>query len=296
MDTKFQILFNCLGLNLNAKKNVKNKEKTEGFWKFLHFLQLFWCIFLLIFQYFIRNELHIENTVVGILSDEMETLLPIFVNIVMLIEAWRKKALQKKLCDTLRLIDQKISSLCIYELNSKQTINNFMNYFLGLIGVCSMIEFMIISIPKPRPFMLAILLRTSANLCNRFNDFQFICYVLQISHSLKAINNNLIKTNFSNKFRFKGIQQEVRENNVKTLKEILSETWRATNYINIRFGFSMLCTITNHFSNLIVACFFIYFRTYRKSYQNLQTVIVSVSFVGPPVITMSYIFYVCWRS
>lgn len=295
MDSSFQILFNALGFNLNGSDHSDSKEFWEIIWKIVNFLHFSWCAFLIVFQFFIHDELHSEDTGIGILSDELETLLPIFCNAVLLIETARKKSLQRKIIMTFDKIDQNINKLFLYEFNSKITRQTLIKYFILLNGTCTFVEVFILAFPKPREFLLAILLRTSSNICNRFNDFQFICYVLQIHHSLNSINRNVNKHSFSNKFRFIGIKQETRNKNLETLKGVLSEVWRASNYINLRFGFSILCTITNNFNTLIISCFFIYFRINIGNYHTIFDVIPSVSFVVPPLVNMSVIFYICWR-
>ena len=295
MDTTFQILFNTLGFNINSTTKLESKEFWESIWKIVNFLHFSWCAFLIIFQFFIHDELHAEDTGIGILSDELETLLPIFCNAVLLIEAVRKKALQQKLSKTLEIIDQKINKLFLYEFNTAIAKKNLIKYFFLLNGTCTFVEIFILAFPKPRKFLLAILLRTSSNICNRLNDFQFICYILTIRNGLNSINRNLVRNSFCNKFRFIGIKEEIRNNNLWILRGIISEVWRASNYINLRFGFSVLWTITNNFNALIISCFFIYFRISIGNYHTLYDVIPSVSFVLPPLINMSIIFYVCWN-
>lgn len=239
------------------------------------------AIFMIILQYLIRDKLYYINDVIGQAADGMQIIMPLMSYLVIICESNWKKVVQEDLNKSIYFIQRKLRQ------DQKKLIQILIKYFLMMNGVCAISEILIIIFSADnQKWRNNILFKTFLLIANRLSDFQITFYVLQLTHSLKQLNTNLSKSP----------QCELKKEFCKRLKssaEIVNEIWKANYLLNLRFGLSLLFTVTTNFLIFISSSYWIAYKLLSGGYNTTEYAIASISFIISPIVNLIVLFYCC---
>lgn len=274
--TKFFAIF---GINLVPDDDQDAKWKKLI--NILFILSLVWSILLIFLQYVYHSKLNAEPDTLGLIADKSQTLLPTLCHVIILLEAFFRRSTHKELNKSLQKIRENLPFIAITTSNSLQ--KSILKYFVCLNGVCFASEVIILYFVAPGIFASSIKVKTFALVAMRLNDFQFIFYVLQLKHALMTINQNIgsvRRTHISNK-------------HLNIIQKMSCNIWKSSDLLNLRFGWSILSTVSTNFLLLVMSGYWTMFNVYNGRYTSFAFSIVSISFTISPTVNLTWLCYVC---
>lgn len=271
MDSYFTKAFIFFGINLS---HLSSKFKVLQLTVYL--VNLLVCSYILCFQKIHQNFLYTQKSVVSIVADMLQTLIPTLCHLMVLLQAFIQRINHRKLDSMMQIVFADIAGTKS-EINSITMGNQLLKYFVILNMVCLTSESVPLYLVKHINWSLTIRLKTLALIVMRLNDFQFIFYVLQINEVLKKINQELLK----------------KDRNLSTIKKVLNNIWVTLHYLSKRFGFALLCTVMANFIVCLMSSYWIMYNIYYDRFSTWTYIISSSSFIVSPIVNLIILFRVC---
>lgn len=271
MDTIFHKIFVLFGTNLTQiNLNRKFLHLTVYLMNFLA------CCYILGFQKIHQNFLYQQKSMVSVVADMLQTLIPTLCHLLVLLQTFIQRIAHRKLNSmVLKLIDDLVDLKSEY--NSKVVGESLLNHFVALNMVCLASEIIPLYLVEAINWSLTIRLKTIALIVIRLNDFQFIFYVLQINEVLEKINQELWQ----------------KHRNLSAIRKILNHVWKTVEFLNQRFGFSLLCTVIANFIVCLMSSYWIMYNIYYDRFETWTYMLSSTSFIVSPIVNLIILFKVC---
>lgn len=280
MKSNFTTLFKVFALCLT---NGTENSKSQRFLQAICGIYIIFTICMLVFQLLVRNAIYYNYEIVGQICDIVPGMLPTLTHLLILMQSFSKVKVHRKLNKTIKSIRVLLADILkVGSQNESFLRKNLINYFLALNGICMLSEIIIISIPKERKWTYNIIVKTFPLIVNRLSDFQFLFYVIQIKFAIRMINQKLGKA--------RGLTRHLK---IKRIKLVLNKIWRTSDLLNMRFGFSLLWTVTTNFLVLLTSCYWISYKFYSGGYSSVSYEVASLLFVVSPVVNLSIMFFTC---
>lgn len=279
----FETVFHVFGINL-VSSLTPNSTRSRIF-QIINFSMIIFNTFLLIIQYEYPEEFYDYVFLIGMLADVVQTALPILCHIIILLVANLKKKVHRKLDQKMKDVLKGFQELPMDNKNNfHQTSASCFIFSIGLCFVIDGVTHKTVA-PKQKAWSNSLMIRNLATFTNRLNEFQFLYYVLKLTSALKVINKNI----FEAKSQYQKIHM------LKISSKVLSDIWTATDLINKRFGFTLVCTVTCNIVAYIISLYWIIRHTYFGVFasQGLEHILASISVASPPIVTLLVLFYAC---
>lgn len=277
----FLFIFKVFGLN----SIPEDRTNCNNFRKVLTVFYISWCIFLLLLQHVVQEQLYYITDNLGMITDMIQTILPLVSHLIILISAVVKRNLHQKLHQKLSEIFRSIDAKCMYK-NNPLAMKSCTKCLTIFIGFCFFNQIMIMSLPKHRLWNYSLLVKTSSEFIMRLNDFHCLFYVLQLNHVFKTMNRILEKAAHPREFSKSHV------NNMIFLKRLTNNTWEAADYINQRFGFSLVWTVVTNFVLILSSAYWISFKAVNRAYKTIPLTLTSILLIFSPIVSLIALFFV----
>lgn len=281
-NNNFIFIFKVFGLNMIRSEDSKTRT-SDNIRKMLSAFYISWCIFLLILQYVVQDQLYYVTEILGMMTDMLQTVLPLSSHLVSLVTAITKRNHHRKLHEKLSEIYDDLNAKCMYK---NDAIKSSRKCFIMFVGFCFVNQVTILLLPKHNLWTFSLLVRASSEFIIRLNDFQYLFYVLQLNHVYKTMNG--ILKNAANPEEF----SKSHSNDMTSLKKLTNNIWKAADLIKKRFGLSLVFTVTTNFVVVLSSAYWISFKVKRRAYINIPLTLTSIFLIFSPIVNLIALFFV----